>query len=616
MSELPAVVTALDELDRRIGAGSEIAEIALPLRALQLRGLSKLDLVVHVERMRAVNEAQGGDEAIDEACLVALDLIDGAAPGVGLSWNARGEARSLVPRCVSPDDVQRSLIFALTPSDLLPPRPLPADPENAISQELAARTVSAIETFGWTPVAASTFRVPKGPFTNRPAALLSLPDRVILETLTSFVEEALAPILNPNVSWPRNRRDGRTGDPQQAATNWGAAYIVRTDVAAFYENVEHATLALLLHRELGVNSIVARAIEALLDVLMGSNRGLPQGPPASDILATAYLVPLDNLLSSIAPTYARIADDVILPADSHVTGRHVIADIEDTLRTLGLTLQPHKTQVMRHGTFLRARAESRADVAAIRDAALKSLEGAIEAAEDDEFLETVLTEAGVSDDALWGLFYHHSLELDDVLPEVVSYRLASTYAKVIAQAAAALRAGTGQEIDDNALTRATIEALAVLSRHGEMQVAEGDLALICSWLPHLFPRVAAYLQIEIDVNSPSSVGAEFAVEVLGRSDIDDWSRAWGAYIGGLVSENDDTLISALRDAASREASSLSRAEAIRALGTRGVLNEAEWQEAIKAAPAAVQSEMLMSALAHDQTRPWAKRRLGELPPGA
>lgn len=297
-----AIPAALQLLRNLLLNGAAIEELLVPLRALQLRGLSKLDLTVQIERMRAANSATNDDEMFDELCLAALDVVHGAIPD-SLIWDAAHEAASLLPRCLGQESLNAAMEFALAPSDLLPPRAAIAGEHLALTERLALAAYEVIEAFEMRPQQAEIVRAPKSPFTTRPAAVLTFPDRLVLEALTTTVEQNLASELPEAVVWPRSRGVGGSMSYNEHVLAWGTSHVVKADISNFYESVDHSLLAVFLISHLRISTLTARAIEAVLTSTMGFGRGLPQGPLASDVLASAYLLPIDSRLAAEGQAY-------------------------------------------------------------------------------------------------------------------------------------------------------------------------------------------------------------------------------------------------------------------------------------------------------------------------
>ena len=97
--ELSVRPIALDLLRRQLESPDATADdILLPLRALQRIGLSNIDLQVHVERMRAVNDVTGDDPFFERNAVLALEMIEGLIPSYALRWDRQRWLRSIYRR--------------------------------------------------------------------------------------------------------------------------------------------------------------------------------------------------------------------------------------------------------------------------------------------------------------------------------------------------------------------------------------------------------------------------------------------------------------------------------------------------------------------------------------
>jgi hypothetical protein len=608
-SEL-AIPSALELLERHITSGADAATLALPLRALQMRGLTKLDLTVHVERMRATNAATDDDEHVEETCLLALELIEGRLRP-GLVWDAAHHAASLLPRCLTPHDVRGAIPYALVPSDLLPPRPPALGLGERFDEVLADAVTATMEALVLRPVRAELIRAPKSAFTTRPAALLALPDRVLLEALASQVEASLPTALPDAVIWPRARGQirGQAVPPSYGETvlAWGSRYVVKADVAHFYESVEHSLLAVLLATRLDVRSTTARALEALLTATMGTALGLPQGPPASDVLASAYLLAVDQQLVDEGLRFLRFADDYFFPAETLVEGRAVLQRLESLLTDLGLALSPEKTSVMRRRTFRTGLERSavhrmKLELAEAHFEALGEPDSATDAAE-------LLERVGVPEQAIWNLVYHHTMSMEDVLAELVGDEgdegeVQATYAMYLQGIARILRE-EGATSELAVLENVARESLLIL-QEGWVRVPNEALAQLQGWFPHLVPHIVGLLTGSA-TPADQAEAAEYVRTRLEHSSGVDWIDAWMCHAAASLPANRVPIESLLVFLTNERAQPLSRAEAVRALGKAGALNETEWRRVLERSSPALATEMFLAGLAERERLPWFPR---------
>jgi len=91
-----SIPSALDALRAQLATPAELSDIECSLDGLLALGLSEFDLVVHIERLRATNDATAEDELTEENCLEALDLLyKKAAHDIGLGPSASSSTPAL-----------------------------------------------------------------------------------------------------------------------------------------------------------------------------------------------------------------------------------------------------------------------------------------------------------------------------------------------------------------------------------------------------------------------------------------------------------------------------------------------------------------------------------------
>ena len=187
--------------------------------------------------------------------------------------------------------VEDALRNAAERNDLVPPRF-----EDKVSGELGKRFSEKlkreIQRGSYDPQRAYFVAVPKNGYTTRMAAILTLSDRVIYEAVVALLRPRIETFLfgDDVVFWPRGERSAkRWAAFERSAIRGGFRYVVRGDVTAFYESVEHERLMDVVVEATGERD-VADALAHFLERVMGSRRGLPQGLVPSDALATLYLV--------------------------------------------------------------------------------------------------------------------------------------------------------------------------------------------------------------------------------------------------------------------------------------------------------------------------------------
>lgn len=158
-----------------------------------------------------------------------------------------------------------------------------------------------------------------------------------------------------------------------AVTKRGFTHLTRTDIAAYFENIDlgllDSLLRSLLPREAALVSLLMRILDSWTRVTSTGvpvGRGIPQGNEVGSFLGNIYLIPLDRALNKFATRtkaeWLRYVDDVEVYTTNPDDARAVVFIINDTLRRLYLNLQGSKTEILSGADLNRvlARSESQA----------------------------------------------------------------------------------------------------------------------------------------------------------------------------------------------------------------------------------------------------------------
>lgn len=586
-----AIPTVLDQLERAITIGSDLETLSQVLRALQRLGLTRESLVVRVERRRAINDATAQDETVEDRCITALEVISGSTR-FGLTWDATAQASAWVPRVLTEDAIAKALPHALAASDLLPPRP-PWPNMDKQSGRLIRTQMTLLEDLRYQPTSADLFRSPRSGLTSRPACLLAPADRIAYEALAEMLASRLSENAPPEVLWPRDRSphgdyEAFTGSPAA----WDSAYVVRTDISSYYENIDHSTLAVLVTSTLKMSSGYSLALEALLDAVMASPSGIPQGPPGSELLGSAYLVDVDRELSRRGWPFARYADDILLGASTIGQARARIRDLETLLRERGLQLSSEKTKVLRRDTYLRTLGGPSAKVADFRGEVRDELANWLEE-QGDSVAEATLIGLGFNAQLLWDLLYHRSVTLSEALEQVggaMHPGWGQAYERILSKEARRLAAG-GHPGDVDLSMRDLRECLLVMTG-GKIVTDFGALHAILDWHPTLVRDIAGYLDAVAEVAADR---VQDFLRTRWQSDQDsDLETAWLLVPTTVNQRLAEPLLDMLESAARSDGKPLSRMAAVRSLANLGALTDDVWRTAVLSSTSALRAEMLLA----------------------
>jgi hypothetical protein len=366
---------------------------------------------------------------------------------------------------------------------------------------------------------------------RRPVSEMSLSDKVLLRALVKLISESLPPQLVTRVPSDEFRKS--------PAKSENVRYISKTDIASYYEYVDHYRLADELEAQTGE----APAIAVLMDLLfrvMGRRVGLPQVHPSSDILGDTYIDPVRRRMRRRGYQVTTYSDDFRIASPSYGDARQALEICAREVRSLGLTLNEAKTFTYTKSNY-------------------------IDSLQAFSTAEKRLFEEGEGVDDVWGLLF-----LDDYTDETEAniqnspQTLASSAAQPIldddaldftqpdqvtavdsAQTRAAQKAWEiWVEEDESDAKQSTIEAaitesllgraLPILGRSGDERPAE-ILAQLLQFEPALTPQISTYIT-ELAATSPT------ARKIL-RRELDDlvkeesfslWQKIWIAEAAGTI----------------------------------------------------------------------------------
>jgi DNA-binding CsgD family transcriptional regulator len=206
--------------------------------------------------------------------------------------------------------------------------------------------------------------VPRSGFLSRPASQLEPLAAVVYQTVVESVAAAIDRQLGDNVYSARLASQGaallrpgtaawlRWREAASAEVRDGRPWLVKTDITAYFDNIEHRILFRDLD-SLGADVTHVRALKSMLsDWALSPGRGLPQGQDASRVLANLYLVPVDQTMATRNVGYSRFMDDLRLFATTRAEAVRELRLLERTLRQRGLSLSGQKTELLYHEAAL------------------------------------------------------------------------------------------------------------------------------------------------------------------------------------------------------------------------------------------------------------------------
>lgn len=505
-------------------------------------------------------------------------------------------------------DLSAALVAGAERNDLLPPRP-----EDGAGGQMAARFLETLaqrlRTGRYEPDAALVAAVNKPGYGTRVAAITTLADRTVYHALVEPLRGRLEKALPSDrfVYWPRaEQADKRWREFERVPLSLNGDYVVRADVAAFYESVDHELLSDRLIRLTGKTALVD-ALREFLGQLMGQSRGLPQGLTSSDVLATAYLTEVDAGMLRAPNPYWRHGDDIRMLVRTHDEGRRAVHRFEELLRTMQLTLNAEKTRVLHRETYekqLSAFATEHGRI--VEELARKKEEGL-----SGKELEDLAERAGLDEETQWGLFYHGTISLDQVIDKLRPLIKPSDVETARAQYDDAVQrapdANVSEPLAADLFHVIVVRALTTLSA-GRDGHALGEAADLQNRYPDKTEHWAAYLHA-MAASEPDRVLEQV------RASLDNymtgWQQAWMLQVGRAAMRQAPPRADAFLEKAreltlSETVAWLARVEAARVLAEGGKLDLAAVTRLWAGAPAPLRAE-LTAAVAVQGSRapaPW------------
>jgi hypothetical protein len=241
--------------------------------------------------------------------------------------------------------------------------------------------------------AAVPFLVPKRDGLTRPGHLIAPVERVYFQALIdTFLHDTDRQMVSQKIAFGLRAINGRRSPvPFGGRTEQWLVFrktykdalrsgvydaAVNTDVASYFEQIDHTKLATRL-ADFGVSSGTAQEVMDLLaDFGRGwgaTKRGLPQGTSPARVLSSLFLDPVDKEMTRPpgGVLYFRFMDDIWLCAPTESEARRALRRLETAMRRLGLNLQPGKTRIFVGATQIKTEVIDADDEADAVDYALK-----------------------------------------------------------------------------------------------------------------------------------------------------------------------------------------------------------------------------------------------------
>jgi hypothetical protein len=240
-------------------------------------------------------------------------------------------------------------------------------------------TFDELESNSYSPTRPFKYFEPKKCGTQRTKTVLGIKDAIVYQAIADKIGTELyqklaknkdfvfGSVLNENVSKGIDILDEDEPDfyffeyyvnlynrfvegISETLTSGEVQYKLETDITGFFDCIPHATLLLKLHAY-GIEKGLLDLLSSCLNSWSGTrdnvtlNVGIPQGPPASFLLANILLDELDEIIIDLDLKYFRFMDDIRVYAPTREKLLDILVIIDRNLKAHSLSINASKTEI-------------------------------------------------------------------------------------------------------------------------------------------------------------------------------------------------------------------------------------------------------------------------------
>lgn len=193
----------------------------------------------------------------------------------------------------------------------------------------------------------------------RPFGIWGIAERVLYRALTNQVvgvtgdarsSAAYRKFLYGPIMYSMRHMKSR-GTPR-IVSNSRVQYVVKSDIAAFYQYVDHEVLGNELLLRSGDYETIS-VLTSLLREVQGRTYGLPQGLEPSDILSEIYIAIAERAVTREGVAVWRYNDDFRIACSDYAGALRAIEVLDASARDIGLVISEHKTSAPTLANYFR-----------------------------------------------------------------------------------------------------------------------------------------------------------------------------------------------------------------------------------------------------------------------